>query len=502
MSWGTYLPLYFLGSRREALTLNSEVLKDKIKEFYRPKRYYPISDSSIEGHLADIKFRSKDEGFREIWVEIKDTDISLDSKDFRTDLAKYIIRYFQLPPKNRFRLLIVALDIPSSNRPRFESIFTDLDVKKIRDLISQIDMDLKDQMFTKLVSRLSIDELREFFAETEVNIVFNINKLQQAIEKQTPKVPERPTIYDLQYAQHLIRKFEEKRVLLKKDNVIGNFFPILKLPPTIWKAESKFREKREVFQLYGTKNFPPFILKEKFLYSWSNLNSSTHLRKLIDQNTIHRLNTEEWRKEYPKYCVELINLTINIRSKSRILRFDREKKCFYYLPNYSLDGKPTTRVIEWYPSNHSKLRKVVIPRHKDGEFKHFAHRAVVVYSTYMWNSFFVVLRPVWVFSQDGLNLFVDIEHKRLEEKYRKSIMTRNPHQKNNVKFWHWILFRKNYQIRKERLKKRGIEDLEFGDLFEISIDWKPNWTKPPSLTKKRRFLPSEHLDSYFVRYKT
>jgi hypothetical protein len=128
---------------------------------------------------------------------------------------------------------------------------------------------------------------------------------------------------------------------------------------------------------------------------------------------------------------------------------DREKRGRFFFP--PKDGG--RNVIEWRPFKRTISREIAGPRFdKDGNVNFWRHLAAYIKLIYLANSFFLQIRPTWVFTEDGFIVKRGSNLTRLVNRWTNP--ERNIHVMYHVRFWASIL-----------RKKRGPISIRTGDQY-------------------------------------
>lgn len=167
--------------------------------------------------------------------------------------------------------------------------------------------------------------------------------------------------------------------------IISNWFPIVELPQTVYKAPTKYRERREITDILD--GYYAFILKEEAIYSFSNLSDdSCELSIYCEKNNTKLHKAEEMQENY---LTELLNSTLRINAWQNDLIPDSNRS--YFSPKVlsgnnefsypSLTGRDETRIkIYRFADNEYKHHAVKLSFHKTGDLR------------------FLEIEPDWYFS--------------------------------------------------------------------------------------------------------
>ena len=224
------------------------------------------------------------------------------------------------------------------------------------------------------------------------------------------------------------------------ENVHTNLFPVIRAPSVLWKASTQFWEKHTIYKQFGEK-LPSFILKEKHLYTFSNLSEKNNpLRFSIDIKTIESANMRDWfnDKDKARWLIDLLGSEIRQFCKNIGLYFDKTGKQFYG------DKKVITgEKISWTAHVRKGKRGLIIPyTKKDKETGKettyfFRHRAVGLKFQILGSELFLQIDPGWEFSKDGSILIQGKRRGVLNTKLQSRI--KNNVEFDEMRFWAWLL---------------------------------------------------------------
>ena len=123
-----------------------------------------------------------------------------------------------------------------------------------------------------------------------------------------------------------------------QEALLSNLLPVKSLPARIWGAETKYRERKEIWTV--VQQTEPFILKEGRIYTFADLNSaSTKLQAVIKSGTILPESRHDWFIHGHKnlWLMSLLNTTLI--SHLRTLGVKRDGKGrFIFMPDKYTGG--------------------------------------------------------------------------------------------------------------------------------------------------------------------
>ena len=188
--------------------------------------------------------------------------------------------------------------------------------------------------------------------------------------------------------------FEYNKITMlenKKELVLSNFFKLNSLPTKIFVASTELRKKRDLTNLLT--NYYTFILKDKNLYTFSNLaDERCELKNYCNLESFDTLNTRELQETY---LTELLNTFIMVFAlKKGLVVYDNK---FFFPANVLRQIEDT----EFYykplrRKNIESSKKVYIK--KVGKTLEYKHMAVNLVINKISESWYLEISPDWYFT--------------------------------------------------------------------------------------------------------
>lgn len=182
------------------------------------------------------------------------------------------------------------------------------------------------------------------------------------------------------------------------DVVLGNLLPVEESPLTIWHAPTDARKNDDVRA--KVKDAPPFILREKRLYTFADLTlASQKLREVIDIRDIKSQAVGRWKDDPVRWRwhIELLNRCLSSHLFSLPITRD-EKHRYFFRP--LMEGGDR----EWKngddPSRFVAARKVS----PDGSKTFWVHQGADLSFQDLGDHLFLRIYPCYVFTSDGRQL--------------------------------------------------------------------------------------------------
>jgi hypothetical protein len=193
------------------------------------------------------------------------------------------------------------------------------------------------------------------------------------------------------------------------EQLISNLLPVVELPTVVLVAETPMRKKGDIARFTESKDVPPFILREKLLYTFSDLHDIENpLGAAIDVKALHDENFAPWfgDEDRSRWAMELLNLCLKDHCWKRRLRFDGKGQRFFFLP---LRGDDPEKTIWWKIAGTLYGRKVTTRHYayfkgEDGKptkqefgWRHQALRATFLHLS---NGIFLKLSPTYMLTKE------------------------------------------------------------------------------------------------------
>lgn len=267
-----------------------------------------------------------------------------------------------------------------------------------------------------------------------------------------------------------------------KENLHCNLIPFERLPQNIYSApilKSLYKSKnngnfklpmkddikeniRNAQKEAGVEipRIPAFRMSEGKIITFHDLEDPEGLfASIVNNREIHIEQTLNWilDEDDRKILVSLLNMSISRHLLSSGLVRDNERQDRFYFPP---TNKGTTNIITWKPNKRRADREVAGPRsNAKGDIVFWRHLAAFIKIVFLANSFFLQIKPTWVFTDDGYKIKRGPQLTRLVNRW--TIPERNIHILYHVRFWRNILKRGSGSI----LIRAGDQLLELSNNF-------------------------------------
>ncbi len=190
------------------------------------------------------------------------------------------------------------------------------------------------------------------------------------------------------------------------EQLVANLLPVTSLPTVVQVAETAMRKKSDIRKYTESKDVPPFILREKNVFTFSDLHDSTNpLQNAIDIKTLRDDYFAPWfaDEDRRRWAMELLNLELKQHCWRRHLRFDGKGGRFFFRPKEDGD-----KAIDWLIGGKTHTRHVTTRHYafRKGErgvtkeefgWRHQALRAVFLH---LPNGLFLKLSPTYMLTQE------------------------------------------------------------------------------------------------------
>jgi len=452
------------------------------------RNYILISDSAVEGHLADqIYKRPFFDNKKETWVEAKWADISFNNKGFIKEILGYLINYLSQPIEKRFNLFIFTRKL--QNPPYHNQLLQIFDSATIggfyKKLLKEAENSLKE-----IIASMNQEDLINFLEDITIYQV-NYKTLKMQVDELKDYKQEN-SIYT-KICNNILSKIQKPCTVNGQEKVIGNIAELVL--GKFWGAETNIREISEVYQTIQYP--PPYILYKEKIFSIFPFDGTNPLTGIIDIDTITEERSVDWLKDNNdrRWLIWLINRALDKICRIKGLWRDKEGKYYYFKRSMlkSHSGK-----LEWIKDK--KYKRFVVNKYESFYF----HRAIKIYARIIDDIVYVVFFPTKTFTADGENLLEGKKLRKLEEKFRKAQYTHNQNLLNDVQFWDYFLFRdKNDGIQKfdeffsetEKDKMNTYRTLrkliKIKPLLKLDVDWKINDDITPIYNEIKELIENE-----------
>ncbi|WP_292462345.1 hypothetical protein [Methanolobus sp.] len=382
------MPLINLEGEREATTQNSEEYGKKIIDFLNLQGYHLEHDSNIEGIFQDKVFRNpKLDGNKKTVVEVKDTDLSLNNKDFLVEYGKYFMIY----SREIFNLFIFAKKIVNINK-----------WKKIFDLATQSEDEILS--FYEDIKKCSSDKIDEYSIFKE--FIIHTKIYQTTYDKLLQKIEQikKDNIYDFEV--DYLKDIED--LVYEPEILNSNLFIVKSFPDYIFKAKLKVNSFTSLWKNPFANSFVAF---NGILYSIREFPENI-LSEYCDENTYNKFKFTNIDLESERRLVsQLIKSQIILNAFDNGFYYNRNKKSFYK-PHFNLRIEKSKVKVE-----DEKSRVVSTVYIKDGNLNFVSHRAVKIEVTRIENEYYVLFNNYRLFTNDGKHLIMGEGAKKLNSKF-------------------------------------------------------------------------------------
>jgi len=202
---------------------------------------------------------------------------------------------------------------------------------------------------------------------------------------------------------------------------------------------------------------PPYITKQKRLFSFVNLSKENHVFKgIVEDYDIQSIDTAEWFSDenYARWLVELLNWGIVRHCQRFKLCIDEVGRRYPKKKRYYYNKDVIMKQVKWPVADRRVPKDLLI------EYTGFvAHRSVELKFDIIDTKVFLKINTGWVFSYDGYRLIRGPRAKTLSTRFLSS--QKNSQNFNEIRFWAWFLSEDGKKVK-----------MDFGDSF-IEIDVQP-----------------------------
>ena len=465
------MPILRLRGKREALTINHEKYKEKIVEYLEARGYFVVASAETESIFADVIFKHQFESI-ENWLEIKATSVSLGDSYFIIQLAKYLSEYLKRTSQNRFNFWLASYKLVSDS---FEKIFDNFEEDSIKELIQDM-ISKSDEDISNIIKKAKDKEIKQFF-ETSQIIEGDPRAIDISRAKIIPDPPEKPQFDDVKYASEIMNNYGDIEPLIEEHSGYVNLFPLI-LPKRINLATTPYSNYADIYNSNPQVRFPPFRLEHKRIFTFEDLENSI-LREYVNIQTIETKDLDNWLEEDKDnefILIGILNRWIGNICRNERMRYNNRTHSYFY-PKPRGRIRPLSKT--WISPNGIKRPRVVTNPYKKNKILNFwTHRSVRIRTTNKWGKFHLIIRPRWLFSENGLDIFEGEKADKLDRLFRKNMYNRNKNALYDTLFWYDILFKHTTKETPNKLKTFLTLDktpkIEVLNCLEFKLLRKPN----------------------------
>jgi hypothetical protein len=428
------VPFERLGKVRESLTVTSEQYKMHVVRYLEARGYYVKASSDVEGTFADTILTRKGDN-RDYWLEAKATTVSLNDSDFLEQLAKYMSAYLSRGKENRFKMIIACLQ--TINLPFFKSIYEQFDSQAISEILKKM-LALSDPTTRKTIEQASFEDIKSFFENTDVKEV-DLQFLLSAEEKVKPTPPSKPTLSEVEYAAKVTEEFGDVVPLKSEDKMFLNIFK-LEIPSRIHIAKTTYRSSTDIFAEKPDIAFPSFDLDlSGRICSFNDFTKENPLYDFISPNSVESIDLKTFvtNSDTQNIVIKILNRWIKAKCRKLGLFFDDRTKAYYYPKTDNEEGLVNAK---WKAPVKESNRELTKPMKKGETTNFWVHRSAVISAKLFWDKYFIQIKPRFLFSPDGSNLYESVKADKLDRNFRKSRFSHNLNQFYDVLFWYRHVF--------------------------------------------------------------
>ncbi|MCL4346137.1 MAG: hypothetical protein M1496_07265 [Candidatus Thermoplasmatota archaeon] len=465
------MTIHSIGKTRESLNWSSENYKEAIREYLDTEGYSQISDSFIEGNLADMVFINPSLSVGEkTLVESKATSISSADEKLALEVVKYLVEWLKLDPQERFKFFIFTKSV--TKKVEFKKHYgSDCGKKSVQSLIS-IAKEKLDESSQEIIETADFKDVFNFFRKIEIwEATYEVLKAAAASKRKYSKLSLEG------YAKNLITEVTRRaQPIQKKTTLISNLVELT--PPTVYYGlRLKFSDSKSIYRHYNEmgKQIPPFLLgKDDLIYTFHDLKTEN---PFSDTAKGEPIEIELDEAENRQFIVWLINQHLRRLFYLKGIRRAPDSNIFFFEPLKDESGELEKRVCI---NQHGKEKEVTIPYYKGEEgqektLNFVFHHAIEASAKMYWDRWFLELRPRKEYSSDGIHLYEGDTKSAIDNKFRNPIFNRSSNRLSSIRFWRYYLLESEFDGAEN---EKWFRNFSFGELWETTFGWKPEI--PPS----------------------
>jgi hypothetical protein len=367
-------------------------------------------------------------------LEVKATSVSLGDADFLRQLAKYMAEYLSRTPENRFKMMLACYHLV--NAPLFKRVYDQLEPEAINEIVAKM-LELSDPATRTVIEHSSSKDIKKFFEDTTVKEA-DLKYLLLAQEKIKPTPPTQPSLSEAEYASKVMAEFGDVPPLASPDKIFLNLFS-LDIPSRIHFAKTSYRTVNGIFAEKPNTPFPAFDLDNGQICSFNEYVKENPLSSFIVPHSAVSIDLEKFVESAnnENTVIKILNRWIRSRCKKMGLVFDERTKAYYYPRDANGEGLVAAK---WKALTKESTRELTKPMKDGGKTNFWVHRSAIISAQKFWGKYYVRIKPRFLFSPDGMNLYDGPKSDKLDRKFRKSKYSHNLNQFYDVLFWYRHVF--------------------------------------------------------------
>ena len=460
------MTIHSIGKTRESLNWSSENYKEAIREYLDTEGYSQISDSFIEGDLADMVFINPSLAVGEkTLVESKATTIGSSDEKLTLEVVKYLVEWLKLDPQERFKFFIFAKGI--TKKGEFKKYYgSNCSKKSVQGLIDRVQGKL-DKNGQEIIETADLEEIFSFFRKIEIwEGTYEVLKAAAASKKKYSKLSLEG------YANNLITEVTRRsQPIQKKTTLVSNLVEFT--PPKVYYGlKVKYTDSKSIYKHYNDmgKHVPPFLIgRNDLVYTFHDLKFENPFADIAEGDPIE-IELDEGKND--QYIVWLINQHLRRLFFLKGIRRTPDSNIFFFEPLRDESGKLETRVCI---NQHGKEKEVTIPYYigeedQEKTLNFVFHHAVEATAKKYWDRWFIELWPRKEYSPDGIHLFVGDTKSAIDNKFRNPLFNRSSNRLSSIRFWRYYLLESEFDGTES---EKWLRNFRFGNFWETIFGWKP-----------------------------
>lgn len=221
------------------------------------------------------------------------------------------------------------------------------------------------------------------------------------------------------------------------EKIASNIYPMFSSPKFIWGADTKHTTKQDVYDELRRSTdeyIPPFILRERKLFSFSNLDKTDNpLQRIVDTNNIQKDYVGEWKNDNVKsqWLMQLLNRCLHLHLRNTGLQFDEKHKRYFFPAQRYGTGE---LIMEWVPAKRKSGRILVkaVKNPTTNVVSYWKHQAIQTSFIRYGENYFLKIQPAYTFTKDG--------YESVDPKRAGRLSTRWLHDAYNSRFLYDLAF--------------------------------------------------------------
>lgn len=456
MSWEDF------ESEREARNFGAEMYKKLIIKYFQTQGYFLRKNSLFEGILSDIVMEKGDEV---IWIEAKNTKVSIfaKSESLKRELYEYFY-YWLISKTKKSNLVVFALNISHKEKTK-KVLTTEAEDDEILEWFNDREGIKINPDILEKIKNANKKQIIEFYKSVSIRICSAFGLFQRVKEREE-EIRKNVNAYH----KKLLREVKSRKAPNKKKNDIIINFMELEYPKVFWQADSRYKLKKTFYRKLNPDKdmnlrLPAFVVPrfEDIIPVVRSFERNLRILRPYIFGNIYDKSTRILGIQRKR---ELIYESLRRYLWCKGLRRYGNTYCFAY--NEPLKSKPKVKVDPIEIMGTKKPKRVSIPQYREnGRLNFVEHYSLQIKLDEFDGKIGISIWPSFLFTYNGICRITGDHASRIHRKYLKPEWNRNPNKRSLLKFWEKFLTSENFV----REKDSWFDNFRIKPLLIETVSW-------------------------------